>query len=166
MCFDTGGVQNTFILPLVLSDLGNKKLTGKWLGWGRPKEDVGMCAGEALNGIAVVLFIPSLGDLAKAELWMGHWARCCEGTLEMPETWPLLPKSVGQKARHLSHNPTVGFEDLHYRLFGFGTWKCSRGGGGWLGRESPRQRGSGGLSEGSHYLGMFLGTLPSILTVT
>lgn len=68
MCFDIGRIQNTFILSLVLSNVGNEKLIGKWLGLGRPKEDVGVCAGEALNGIAVVLFIPSLGDLAKAEL--------------------------------------------------------------------------------------------------
>lgn len=47
------------------------------------------------------------------------WARCCEGTLEMPETWPLPPKSVGQKARHLHHNPTVGFEDLTLQALGF-----------------------------------------------
>lgn len=68
MCFDIARVQNTFTLSLVLSNLGNKKLTGKGRGLGRPKEDVGKCAGEALNGIAVVLFIPSLEDLAKAEL--------------------------------------------------------------------------------------------------
>lgn len=86
MCFDISRIQNIFILSFVLSNVGYNKLAGKWLGLGRPKEDVGVCAGKALNGMAVVLFIPSLGDMAKAELGIGPWARCCEGTLEMPET--------------------------------------------------------------------------------
>ena len=51
----------------MLSNVGSEKLTGRWLGVGRPKEDAGVCAGEALNGIAVAPFSLSLGDLVKAD---------------------------------------------------------------------------------------------------
>lgn len=34
----------TYILFLVLSNVGNEKVTSKWLGPDRPKEDVGMRA--------------------------------------------------------------------------------------------------------------------------